>query len=341
MRSKFGRQKNRDFLRLSRKRSILILSLTFLFAILLLNALAWMQARSLTHFVNVGDRTTKPEALSFTRKVWTLLTGVNIPKPMNVGSPEDKGLAYEIHQIRDSNQLSLEAWSIRNSNHRGLVILFHGYAASKSDLLAPAALFHEMGFDLLLIDFRGSGGSTGQETSIGFNESRDVAQALSFANSQWPGSRIILYGVSMGSAAILRAIAVEGVKADAVIIESPFDSLLNTVRNRFRIMSVPAFPAAELLVFWGGVQQGFNGFQHNPVKYAQSVGCPVLLMQGERDTRATTDQARSVFTQLSGEKRFVIFPDVGHEMLSVAQPEKWREEVSKFLIEKPGRKTND
>jgi uncharacterized protein len=194
------------------------------------------------------------------------------------------------------------------------VIMFHGYAACKSDLLVPAADFHKMGYDLLLIDFRGSGGSTGQETSIGFNESKDVAQAVRYANNQWPDRDIILYGVSMGSAAILRAIAFEGVKANAVIIESPFDSLINTVGNRFKIMGLPTFPAAQLLVFWGGVQQGFNGFNHNPVEYAKSVNCPVLLMQGERDTRATPEQAKTVFDNLSGEKRFVIFPGVSHEI---------------------------
>jgi uncharacterized protein len=331
MRFNFDKGKNFLFSRISPKRFIKVLSFTLLLGIVLLNVLAWMHAKSMTHFVNGGERTAKPEALPFTRKVWTLLTGVNIPRPTNSRNPKDIGLAYEIHEIKDSDHLSLEAWSITNSNQQGLVIMFHGYAACKSDLLAPAAEFHKMGYDLLLIDFHGSGGSTGQETSIGFNESRDVAQAVDYAKNRWPGRRIILYGVSMGSAAILRAIAVEGVKADAVIIESPFDRLINTVGNRFKIMGLPAFPAAELLVFWGGMQQRFDGFGHNPVEYAKSVSCPVLLMHGEQDTRATVDQAKSVFDNLSGEKSFVIFPDVSHEILAGARSDQWRVEIAKFL----------
>jgi alpha-beta hydrolase superfamily lysophospholipase len=290
-----------------------------------------MHAKSMTHFVDGGERTAKPEALPFSRKVWTLLTGVNIPRPTNSRNPKDIGLSYERHEIKDSDDFLLEAWSILNSNQRGLVIMFHGYAACKSDLLLPAAEFYKMGYDLLLVDFRGSGGSSGQDTSIGFNESRDVAQTLRYAKNQWPGRQIILYGVSMGSTAILRAVAFEGVKAEAIIIESPFDRLIHTVRNRFNVMGLPGFPAAELLVFWGGVQQGFDGFDHNPVEYARSVNCPVLLMHGERDTRATADQAKSIFDNLSGEKSFVIFPDVSHEILAGARSDKWREEVSKFL----------
>jgi uncharacterized protein len=327
----FDKGKNYLSSRISGKRFIKVLAFTLLFGIVLLNALAWMHAKSMTHFVNGGERTAKPEALSFTRKVWTLLTGVNIPRPTNSCNPKDIGLAYEVHEIKDSDHLSLEAWSIMNSNQQGLVIMFHGYAACKADLLVPAAELHKMGYDLLLVDFHGSGGSTGQETSIGFNESREVAQAVDYAKNRWPGRRIILYGVSMGSAAILRAIAVEGVEADAVIIESPFDRLINAVGNRFKIMGLPTFPAAELLVFWGGVQQRFDGFGHNPVEYAKSVSCPVLLMQGERDTRATVDQAKSVFDNLSGEKSFVLFPEVSHEILAGARSDQWRAEVSKFL----------
>lgn len=316
---------------ISLRRVIKLLSFTLLFGLLLLNILAWMHARSMTHFVTSGNRTLTPETQSFTRKIWTLLTGVTIPKSTNTRTPEEVRLAYDTHELKDGQDSFLQAWSIRTPNPQGLVIMFHGYAACKSDLLMPAAEFHKLGYDLFLVDFHGSGGSTGQETSIGFNESRDVAQVVRYAKDLWPGQRIILYGVSMGSAALLRAIAFEGVQADAVIIESPFDSLLHTVRNRFKLMGVPGFPAAELLVFWGGVQQGFNGFAHNPVDYARSVYCPVLLMHGARDTRATVEQAERIFDNLAGEKRFVVFPDVSHEILVNAQPDKWREEVSKFL----------
>jgi pimeloyl-ACP methyl ester carboxylesterase len=188
--------------------------------------MAWMHARAMTHFVVAGDRTAKPEALSFPQKVWTLVTGVNIPKPRNVSSPTDYGLIYETHVIRELNDVFLKAWYLPNREKRALVIMFHGYAACKSDLLVPAAQFHSMGCEVLLVDFHGSGGSSGNDTSVGFFEGKDVAQSINYARTQWPNRRIILYGVSMGSAAILRAIAFEGAAPDAAIIESPFDSLI-------------------------------------------------------------------------------------------------------------------
>jgi alpha-beta hydrolase superfamily lysophospholipase len=331
VRSRFYIGVNRSiFSRSSLKRLVKVLFTASVIGMIALNVMAWMHARAMTHFIDAGIRTSKPETLSFPQKVWTLLTGVNIPKPMNLSSPTDHGLLCETHVIRELNDVSLEAWFVPNPEQRALVIMFHGYAACKSDLLVPAAQFHSMGCEVLLVDFHGSGGSSGNDTGVGVSESKDVAQSIDYATAQWPNRRIVLYGVSMGSAAILRAIAFEGAAPNAVIIESPFDSLINTARNRFKLMGLPTFPAAQLLVFWGGVQQGFNGFRHNPAEYARSVKCPVLMLHGERDSRVTVEQARNIFDNLGGEKRFKLF-DVGHEVIAVAQPEEWRAQVIEFL----------
>src|SRR5207237_2938162 len=125
-------------------------------------------------------------------------------------------------------------------------------------LLTPAAAFHEMGYAVLLVDFRGTGGSSGQETTLGVREAADVARAVDYTQHTWPARPLVLYGVSMGAAAIMRAVATEGVHPAALILESPFDRLLDTVANRFHAMGLPAFPAAGLLVFWGSLQQGYD-----------------------------------------------------------------------------------
>ncbi len=135
----------------------------------------------------------------------------------------------------------------------------------------------------------------------------------------------------MGSAAILRAIAVNGVRPTAVIVECPFDRLLSTAANRFDAMGLPAFPAAHVLIFWGGVQQGFNGFRHNPVDYACEVTCPVLLLHGAKDARVTAAQAQSIYQSLPGKKEFVMFPSAGHESYLGADPALWTESVTHFL----------
>jgi len=301
-----------------------------LLAVVFVNGVAFMHARAMTHFTPAGTRTAPPESLSYLEKTGVLLTGIRVPRPMSDTTPEQFGLSFSTHRLQ-GNAGVLEAWHIPRTNARGLVLLFHGYASCKAALLPEEKAFYDLFYATLLLDFRGSGGSSGSETTIGYNEADDVACAVAFARAEWPGQPVVLYGQSMGSAAILRAIAVNDIQPDAIVVESPFDRLLSTVENRFDAMNVPSFPCARLLVFWGGAQHGFNGFAHNPVDYAVHVRCPVLHLHGELDPRVTQAQAAAIFDRFSGEKRFVLFPGVGHRPLLSERPGQWQEVISAFL----------
>lgn len=299
--------------------------------LLLLNFLAFAHAHSMTHFTAAGERTKGSEALSFFGKIKLLATGVRIPRPCNDATPESLGLPFSTHRFPSRDGIGLEAWLVPHPQSKGIVLLFHGYACCKGRLLPEAKAFHELGYTSFLVDFRGSGGSDGSATTIGYQEADDVAAAVRFVQSQWPEQPLILYGQSMGSAAILRAICTFRLRPTAAVVECPFDSLLATVRNRFRVMGLPAFPAAQCMVLWGGMQHGFNGFGHNPAEYAKEVRCPVLQLHGEEDTRVTKEQAESIFHNLDGEKQFVVFPALGHESYVASSPQRWKRHVDLFL----------
>jgi hypothetical protein len=153
--------------RRSRRRILVALLLLIVVAI---NAIAFLQAWSMTHFVGVGLHTDAPEKLSFVRKVWVVLTGVHIPRLTNLQNPSDFGLDYQTGHVR-STGADLEVWSIPAADRtRGLVLMYHAYASSKSSLLPAAREFHLMGYALEMVDFPGSGGSGGNSTTIGFRE---------------------------------------------------------------------------------------------------------------------------------------------------------------------------
>ena len=98
-------------------------------------------------------------------------------------------------------------------------------------------------------------------------------------------------------------------------------------------MGLPSFPSAELLVFWGGRQAGFNGFGHNPVVYAGAVKCPILFLHGAADPRAHADEARRVFAAVPAHKHFKEFPSLGHEAPVLRYPDEWKQAVSELLRE--------
>jgi hypothetical protein len=211
--------------------------------------------------------------------------------------------------------------------------LFHGYSSEKSGTLPEAKAFLALGLSVLLVDFRGSGDSSESYTTMGFEEAEDVAAAACYARAHLPQRKVVLYGQSMGAAAILRAVNSCGVQPDGIIVEAVFDKMLNTVRHRFEAMGVPSFPSAQLLLFWGGHQAGFNGFGHNPVGYATSVDCPILFLHGTADTRAHVEEARRVFAAIAAPKHLKEFRAIGHEASAVRFPSEWNETVGHFLAE--------
>ena len=114
-------------------------------------------------------------------------------------------------------------------------------------------------------------------------------------------------------------------------MECPFSSLLQTASNRFEAMGLPAFPAAHLLVFYGGIENGFWGFSHNPSTYSQHIDLPSLLMYGQKDGRVKQSEIDIIYEKLQGEKELLIFPAAGHGNYLEVDEEKWLEGVKRFL----------
>jgi uncharacterized protein len=288
-----------------------------------INAIAYLAAYALSHYRAPGQ------------------IGLGSPRPpTSTRRPTDVGLQYTTRRIPVRKSEWIETWLIpsQTSRAQGTVVIFPGNGISKAtQLLAPAKVLHRLNYDVLLVDFRGVGGSSGNTKTLGIRESEDVALVVNDVRQSNLKSPVVLYGISMGTAAILRAVAQEQVKPDAIMLELPFTRLLSAVRSRFRVFNIPSFPGAELLVFWGGIQYGFNGFEHNPEVYAQRVKCPTLVLQGKQDRWTSMAEINKLFKNLQGSKQLVVFPRAGHQLLVTADKERWQQNVSHFLSQLPSK----
>jgi len=296
-----------------------------------LNVLAYNRAHNMMYFSREGSQTSRPEALTFTGRLRAVLAGINVRRPGSDTNPTALDPNSRRIPIACPDGVTLGTWYCDRGRDTRLAILFHGYTGEKSDLLDEARILLDLGMSVLLVDFRGSGESSESYTGIGFDEAIDVAAAVQFATDELSHASLILFGQSMGAVAVMRAITDFNVAPEAVIAEAVFDTMLNTVRNRFRSMRLPSFPCAELLVFWGGRNTGFNGFAHNPVDYARSVRCPILFMHGSNDVRATLDEGRRVYAAVPGKKDFKEFSYAGHESYASSFPDDWKQAIADFL----------
>lgn len=299
----------------------------------LLNVSAFFQARSMTVYGPPGPRTDAPEALGFAGKLGAVLFGVRIPRPEVSDTPERHGWPCETRVIPTPDGGRIEGWFVPHDAPRGLVVVAPGYAASRSDFLPAVDSWRRIGFSCFVFDFRGAGGSSGNVTTAGAREAEDIRLVLEHARAHLlrPGQKVAVYGYSMGGAAALRAAAGEGFAPDALVAVAVYDRMLDTVRGRFRSMGLPASPASELMIFWGGVQQGFNGFTQNPADFARRVRVPTLVLQGGDDARAPPANGRAIHAALAGPKALHIFPDGNHVNITGGDRQAWIDAVNGIL----------
>ncbi len=305
------------------------LGIFFLLGFLALNGVAFMHAYKFTHFQGQKEKPSST-GVSGLEIAKILFLGMDVPRPENRVVPRRN---YEEVVLKNENG-KLHGWWMEPDSAIGTVALFHGYGGTKSGLLYNAEYFLAEGYNVLLLDQSGSGDSDGSTCEIGVKEALDVKSGFDYVKDKSQGP-VFLFGASMGAASVMRAVAKEDVEPDAIILECPFGSLLSAARSRFENMGVPSAVFAELLVFWGGVQNGFNAFKHSPTSYAKEIDIPVLLIWGEHDDRVRDYETNGIYENLaSKEKELLVLPNSGHNGMMLSDSEKWFASVEAFMAKK-------
>jgi alpha-beta hydrolase superfamily lysophospholipase len=303
------------------KRILWTLAILFI----LMNVVAYFHAYKFTHFSNRSIAKTKAADLSTGEKMKAAIFGVNNPRPRNTCLPAQP---FELLVLQSNKKI--ECWHIKRDNAKGTVLIFHGYSGEKSSMLDKSDEFIKLGYNVILVDFMGSGGSEGNQTTIGYKEAEEVKTVFDYINRKGE-KNIYLFGTSMGAVAIMKAINDYHFNPKAIILECPFGSMYKTTCARFRAMNIPSFPMAGMLDFWGGIQNGFWAFKHNPTEYAKQVICPTMLLYGEKDERVSREETDEIFTNLQGAKQLKTFPLAGHENYLKKYKTEWIEAVTFFM----------
>ncbi len=285
-----------------------------------------MHAYKFTHFSEGGKRLSSTN-ITTSQKIKALFLGANVPRPQNKILPKVK---YK-EVVQENENGKLHSWWMTKENAKGSIALFHGYGACKASILPYAYAFLDLDYNVLLMDTSGSGDSEGNYCTIGVKEAKDAKMAFDFLVENTPNDNVFLFGESMGAATILRSIAHEGIKPKGIIIQCPFESMLTATKSRFENLGAPFLGLGHLLVFWGGVQNGFNAFKHSPMEYAKSVDVPTLYFWGAQDPLVRPSETQNVFEAISGEKELVILENVGHNGHIQDEPTKWISSVRIFM----------
>jgi fermentation-respiration switch protein FrsA (DUF1100 family) len=206
-------------------------------------------------------------------------------------SPADIGLEYEDVHIDTADGERLHGWYVRAADARGVLLFFHGNAGNISHRLESILIFNRLGLDVLIVDYRGYGQSTGSPTEQGTYRDARAAWDYLVETRQKAPADIVVFGRSLGGA--VGAWLAAGLKADeqpaAVIIESSFSSGADMARRLY-----PVYPARLL-----------TRLEYPVVEYASRLQCPVLVVHSRDDEIIPFSMGQAIYAAAPEPKEFI------------------------------------
>lgn len=298
--------------------------------LILINTSASLHAYKFTHFyTDPALRIPKPSSKNIFIKTWKLFAGLKFPRSIVSEIPL---FPVDTVKFKTADGLTIDGWySKTDSAAKGTVILFHGLSGSKSVILPEASEFRYFGYNVMMVDLRGHGNSSGNTTTLGDKESEEVKLAYDYVAGKGE-KNIFLWGMSLGAVIITKAINDYHIQPSGIMLEMPFASLQDHLKARSRIFGFPEQPFGFLVTLWVGIEQGYNGFKLKPSDYAKKINCPVLLQWGDHDRYVLPGETKDIFNNIgSRHKRLVIYEGADHESLLWRDAGKWRREITGFL----------
>ncbi|MBA7714808.1 hypothetical protein ES703_123840 [subsurface metagenome] len=167
---------------------------------------------------------------------------VYYPERVLLADPGSIGLDFETVRFETTDGVKLSGWFIPSDSAKGVILFCHGNAGNLSHRLESIQIFHRLGLDVFIFDYRGYGESEGKPTENGTYEDAKAAWKYLIETRQVIPSQIIVFGRSLGGA--VASWLAQSRAPGALILESTFTSLGDVAATLY-----PYLPVRLLLRF--------------------------------------------------------------------------------------------
>lgn len=203
---------------------------------------------------------------------------------------------FEEFYLEAPDGARLNAVHFKRQRPKGLILYFHGNAGDLSRWGSYATFFAQKEYDVLIMDYRTYGKSTGK---LGEKELYADAQLFyQYAKRQYGEANIIVYGRSLGAAIATQLASVT--QPSKLILETPFYNLYDVAKERFSLLPIKQFLKYE--------------FKSN--EYITQVACPIRIFHGTADRVVPYESGLQLFESTpQTDKRFYTIENGEHNNL--------------------------
>jgi hypothetical protein len=209
-------------------------------------------------------------------------------------TPAADGVAFTAHEIRTADGETLRLWHLPRPGALARVAYFHGNGGNLSLWSDVLTGVWQQNFEIVAIDYRGYGVSSGRPSEQGLY--RDVEATLAFVHDRLPPTPapLVYWGRSLGTA--MAAYAASRRAPDGVILEAGFPTMRSILETN---------PVSWLLSW-------LSSYSFPTARWMAAVHQPALVLHGDRDSVIPYRLGQRLYDRLPGPKRFVTLPGLDH-----------------------------
>jgi pimeloyl-ACP methyl ester carboxylesterase len=216
------------------------------------------------------------------------------------------------------------------------VILHHGRGSARVETTMYVPLFWDRGCDLVMLDMRYHGESTGEYATYGYYEKEDSLKLLAWF-AQRAGlevSQIGLMGVSYGAATVLQAAALEP-DLGFVAAEAPFQDLPTLIGEQAEVRYGPLVRAVLTppVLLFAGWRADFDPAAVSPLLAAREIEAPVFWIHSQQDADIPPAHVEAIYANIPHDRKVLYVTDwgAGHAQCMRTDPATFKAYMDDFL----------
>ncbi len=217
------------------------------------------------------------------------------------------------------------------------VVIAHGFMGNKEKMGEYAALFHQMGYNVLMPDARAHGQSQGKYIGYGWPERYDIRKWTNkLIRHNGNNSQIVIFGVSMGGATTMMTSGIKLPSQVKALVEDCGYTSLNDELNyeAGNLYGIPKFLRVPLISTMSLINRTQNGFF---IRDASSIDMlhhnhrPTLFIHGANDNFVPTKMVYRNYQATKGKKELWVVPGAGYAKSYATHPVQYQRHLAEFL----------
>ena len=201
----------------------------------------------------------------------------------------------------------IHGWWIPVNNPTAPVMLYlHGNSGTISYFSYLIPLWNQLGFHLLMVDYRGFGLSSSDRfpNEQRLYEDADAALTYLLDDRGIAPEKIVVYGFSLGGAIALDVLCRRSQAFGGLVVEGTFTGMRQMAEF---ISTISRWRKYNWLPLQWLIHQRFDSLSKLP-----SLQTPLLILHGENDTTVPVTMAQQLFQACPSPKQLTIIPQVDH-----------------------------